>query len=92
MKIIDVLMIDYLYRQHKSEITMKEINDHFGQIAKQSEINLCIKFLYNMKFISKYRLKQDERKVMIAITDEQLEKMKQTLLTIENYLKNEGSH
>lgn len=92
MKLIDVLIIDYLYRTHKNEITMTEVNDYFGQIAKQSEINLCIKFLYNLKFISKYRLKQDERKVMITISDKQFEKMEHMLLKIKNDLKNEGSH
>lgn len=92
MKLMDVLVIDYLYRQHKSEITMSEINDYFGQIAKQSEINLCIKFLYNLKLISKYRLKQDERKVMITISNEQFEKMEQILQKIKNHLKNKGSY
>lgn len=92
MKLIDVLIIDYLYRTHKNEITMKEINDHFSQIAKQSEINLCIKFLCNLKLISKYRLKQDERKVMITISDEQFEKMEQLLLKIKNHLKDKGSY
>lgn len=92
MKLIDVLIIDYLYRTHKNEITMKEINDYFGQIAKQSEINLCIKFLCNLKLISKYRLKQDERKVMITISDKQFEKMEHLLLKIKNHLKDKGSY
>ena len=75
----EVYILNYIARSKTNEITSKEIAPYYLTKALQK--------LKDLQLLSKKRSVQDERIVIVYVTDEQRDKINKLIAELEKYIK-----
>ena len=81
----EIYILNYIVKSKKDEITSKEIATYSE--FKPYYLTKALQKLKDLQLLSKKRSVQDERIVIVYVTDEQRDKINKLIAELEKYIK-----